>query len=64
MPPRKAAVRPQITNIAQLKSFITGTAVTARSEALQGLSSKAVLVEWGKLLIYIQTWSPSSGIIL
>lgn len=61
MPPRKTALRPQVTNIAQLKSWITGTAVTARSEALQGLSAKAGLVECVKLLMYIQIWSPSSA---
>lgn len=59
MPPRKA-LRPQVTNVAQLKSWITGNPPTARSEALQGLSTQAFLVKCGKLLIYIQTWYLSS----
>ncbi|KAK2605454.1 hypothetical protein N8I77_008288 [Diaporthe amygdali] len=39
MPPRKGVLRPQVTNILQLKTDINGTAVTARSEALQDLIS-------------------------
>ncbi|KAG8161861.1 hypothetical protein KVR01_008848 [Diaporthe batatas] len=39
MPPRKSALRPQATNLAQLKSAITGTPVTARSEALEDLAA-------------------------
>ncbi|KAI3399398.1 hypothetical protein diail_7125 [Diaporthe ilicicola] len=39
MPPRKGVIRPQVTNILQLKSNISGTPVTARSEALQDLVS-------------------------
>lgn len=55
MPPRKTALRPQVTNIAQLKSWIAGTAVTARSEALQGLLAQAIKDRCSKLLMHIQT---------